>query len=138
MAFFQKIDRTVRRETGYIAVCTGLLSLVMEAVFLIIRKWTAGVLLGNLLGGCAAVLNFFLMGITVQKALDRSEEDAAKTVKISQSLRMVMLFAVAALGVALPVFNPVSSLLPLLFPRIAIALRPRTRYGREDGGGDGP
>ncbi len=46
-----KIDAIVRRETIYIAVWVGILSLLMEAVFLIIGKWDYTVLLGNLLSG---------------------------------------------------------------------------------------
>ena len=38
--------------------------------------------------------------------------------------RCLSLFAAAALIVALPCFNTVAGLLPLFFPRIAIALRP--------------
>ena len=56
-----KIDPTVRKETLYIGVAVLILSALMEAVFLIIGKWDYTVLLCNLLSGCAAVLNFFLM-----------------------------------------------------------------------------
>lgn len=55
-----KIDATVRRETIYIAVWVGILSLLMEAVFLIIGKWDYTVLLGNLLSG--AVVQLCLRG----------------------------------------------------------------------------
>jgi hypothetical protein len=37
---------------------------------------------------------------------------------------MLMIFAVAAIGVLLSCFHTVAVLLPLFFPRIAIALRP--------------
>lgn len=55
-----KIDAIVRRETIYIAVWVGILSLLMEAVFLIIGKWDYTVLLGNLLSG--AVVQLCLRG----------------------------------------------------------------------------
>ena len=44
--------------------------------------------------------------------------------KLSQSGRMLLLFAAAAVGVLLPCFNTWTSIIPLFFPRIAIALRP--------------
>ena len=125
-----KIDATVKRETLYIAVWELLLSVLMEAVFLIIRKWDLTVLLGNLLGGGIAVLNFFLLGLTVQKAVDKEEKEAKDAMKASQAMRTLMMFVTAALGALLPVFNIFATLIPLLFPRIAIAFRPK--FDRKD------
>lgn len=119
-----KVDECVRRETGYISLCVLILSALMEAVFLIAGFWDITVLYGNLLGAAAAIANFFLMGLTVQKAVDKDAKDASNSMKASQGLRMVFLFAVAALGVSLSCFHPLAVLLPLLFPRLAIAVRP--------------
>jgi hypothetical protein len=82
------------------------------------------VLLGNLLSGSAAVLNFFLMGLSVQKAVEKEEKDAKKIMRISQTYRTLFLFVIAAIGVYFSVFNTIAALVPLFFPRIAIALRP--------------
>lgn len=119
-----KINSTVRFETVYIAAWVIVCSALLEAIFLIIGKWDYTVILGNLLSGSAAVLNFLFMGITVQKAVDMEQKKAAHTIKISQSLRTLFLFVVAAIGVALSCFNIFSALIPLFFPRIAIAFRP--------------
>ncbi|MBR6881171.1 MAG: hypothetical protein IKN14_08865 [Clostridiales bacterium] len=118
-----KIDSTVKKETVFIATSVVIMSMLMEAVFLVLRKWELSVLLGNLLGGTAAVLNFFLMGITLQKALGKDPKDAGTMMKFSQTYRMLMLLAVAGIGVLVPVFNAVATILPLFFPRIAIAGR---------------
>ena len=120
----QKVDKTVAKETAYIAVTAFIMSMLLQAVFLIIHYWDYTVLLGNVLGYAAAVLNFFLMGLTVQKAVTMSEEDAKTRVKLSQMLRLLMLalFAVAA-GV-FKCFNLITFVIPLLFPRIAITFRP--------------
>ncbi len=120
----QKIDKVVKKETIYIALSVVILSALMQAVFLIIRKWDYTVLCGNLLSGTVAVLNFLFMGITVQKAVGKSEKQAAGTMKLSQTARMFLLFLTAALGVVLPCFNIFAVLIPLFFPRIAIFLRP--------------
>lgn len=122
--FMKKIDSTVLHETKFIALSVIFFSAVTELIFLIIGKWDYTVLLGNLLSGSAAVLNFLLMGITVQSALDREEKSAKAAMKLSQNLRLLMLFAAAAVGVLLPCFNTVTALLPLFFPRIAVMIRP--------------
>jgi hypothetical protein len=119
-----KINDVVKKETKYIAYFVLLFSVIMELVFLILQKWDYTVLLGNLLSGSAVVLNFLFMGISVQKALEKDEKDAKNAIRASQSLRTFFLFVVAAVGAAVPIFNIWSSLIPLLFPRIAIALRP--------------
>ncbi len=120
----KKIDRTVLTETGYIALSVLILSALMQAVFLAVGAWDGAVLLGNLLGGAAAITNFFLMGLTVQAATAKDEKSAKAAMRSSQSLRTVFLFAAAALGVLLPCFDTIASLLPLFFPRIAIFFRP--------------
>ncbi|MDO4484543.1 MAG: hypothetical protein Q4C54_09000 [Clostridia bacterium] len=146
-----KIDQTVKRETLRIAAGTLILSTLMVAVFLVLRQFSIKVLLGALWGSFFAVLNFFLLGISVQKAAEKmngvhlppQEEDeetgevkeaplspeaqeAKKQMHLSYSLRMLMLFAACVAGVCVPVFHPVAALLPLLFPRLVMMiLRPR-------------
>ena len=119
-----KIDKTVWNETKYIAIFVLLFSALMQAVFLIIRQWDYTVLLGNLLSGAAAVGNFFFMGLTVQAAVNKEQKQAMNMMKLSQSGRMLFLFAIAAVGILLPCFNIWTTILPLFFPRIAIAFRP--------------
>lgn len=124
MPEMKKIDATVRKETLFVAAFTLIFSAVMELVFLLIGYWSYKVALGNLLGFTAAVLNFFLMGYTVQQAVLLDEEGAKKKIRLSQSLRMLMLVGFAAAGCIFKCFNPIAVLLPLLFPRIAILFRP--------------
>ena len=120
----KKIDPTVLKETVYITAFTIIFSILMQSVFLIIGKWDYTVLLGTLLGIIATILNFFLMGLTVQNALSKEEKDAKNIMKLSQSGRLFMMFAFALIGYLVPVFNAISVVVPFLFPRIAIMLRP--------------
>ena len=120
----KKIDRTILVETAYIAAAVLIFSALMQSVFLIIGKWDITVLCGNLLGGGAAVLNFFLMGLGVQKALGKEQKEAANVMKLSQSARLFMMFIVALVGYLVPVFNLVAVVIPFIFPRIAVMLRP--------------
>ncbi|MBQ6884781.1 MAG: hypothetical protein IJN56_03485 [Clostridia bacterium] len=121
-----KIDKTVIKETKYIASFVIIFSVLMQAVFLIISKWDYTVLLGNLWGIIIAVGNFFVMGLFVQKAVTQDAKDARQTVRASQSLRMVAIFVLAAVGLIIFKQTPtrVAIVLPLVFPRIAIMLRP--------------
>jgi uncharacterized membrane protein len=120
----KKIDATVIKETKYISLWVILLSTLMQSVFFVIGKWDHTVLLGNLLSGATVILNFFLIGITVQKALEKDEQDAKKTMKLSQTYRFLLLAVVLIVGAALPCFSTWAVVIPVLFPRVAIAFRP--------------
>ncbi|MBR3740369.1 MAG: hypothetical protein IKN04_07885 [Clostridia bacterium] len=143
-----KVQPAVQAETKKMALGVGVLTVLMIAVFLIIRKFDFTVLLGAILGCAAAVGNFFLMALTVQKVtgdmpvLPKKEEEtneaedeekerplsdeakqAGKKMQLSFLLRMLMLGGVAVLAISAPIFHPWAALLPMLFPRIVIALR---------------
>lgn len=120
----KKVDETVKQETFFIAFSAIILSMLMEAVFLILKKWDYTVLLGNILGGGATVLNFFLLGLTVQKAVTKDEKDAKNLMAFSQKMRLLMLFIVVLIGALVPCFNIFATLIPLLFTRIALIFRP--------------
>ena len=119
-----KIDPAVRQMTWYITVFVILLSALMELVFLLLHRWDYTVLLGNILGAAIAIGNFFLMGLAVQKAVDQEEKEARSTIRVSQTLRTMMVFVTAGIGVLFSCFHVIAVILPLLFPRIAIAFRP--------------
>lgn len=127
-----KIDAEVIKATKYIALWVLIFSALMQAVFLVLGKWDYTVLLGNLLGYIATVGNFFLMGWGIQKSLAKEPKDAKSYMKMSSSMRLLALFVVAVIGYVVSVFNVIAVVVPYLFPRIAIAIRPL--FVKEEGG----
>ena len=119
-----KADKTVLKETLYIAVWIGIFSVAMQGVFLAMGKWNYTVLLGNILGAVLMVLNFFFMGLSVQKAVGTDEKEARKIMRLSHTIRTFALFVGAAIGIILPAFSTVDVIIPFVFPRIAVMLRP--------------
>ena len=125
-----KIDATVKKETLYVSCGMLIMSALMQAVFLILGEWNIGVLYSNLLTGGAMLLNFFALGLTVQKAVSYEDADKAKQLmRLSQSLRFIAMIAVLAVGV---LFSDIGNsgpfsfwalLPPLLFNRITIMVR---------------
>lgn len=118
------VDPTVKRETYYIGTWVLILSAVTQAVFLIIGKWNYTVLLGNLLSAALAIGNFLLLGLTVQKAVEKDVADAKTFMKMSHSLRNVLFFVVIVLGIVLPFFSTWTVVIPVFFPRVAMLFRP--------------
>ncbi len=119
-----KIDEIVKKETIYITTVVGLLSILLQAVFLVFFKWDYTVLLGTILSSVAGVFNFFLLGITVQKAVVKEEKAAKKTMEVSRLYRMLFMVVVVLVGVNVPCFSMWAVVISLFFPRIAIALKP--------------
>ena len=119
-----KVNATVMKETRYIAVFSIILSLLMQAIFLIVlRRFDYTVVLGNMLGLLIAVGNFFFMGLGVQKAVEKDEKGAKGVLRFSQTIRFFAIFAIAAIGVLLDCFNYIAVIVPIFFPRIAIAAK---------------
>ena len=117
-----KIDDAVRKETKYIAFWVLVFSAVMQLAFFFSDHWDFAVLWGNLLSGVAVVVNFFLMGLTIQKALEKEEKDARNFMKLSQTYRFLFLVAVVAIGAGF--FSLWAAIIPVFFPRVAILIRP--------------
>ena len=127
-SFFGNVQPAVKKETKKVAVSTAVCVVLMCIVFAVFHVITPQkvpfdytVFLGGIAGGMVAVLNFFLMGLAVQKVVAaKDEEEARMLMKSSYSRRMMlqMLWVVAA--IAAPCFHFVAGIAPLLFPSIGI------------------
>ena len=125
----QKIDKVIIKEAKYIALWVIIFSAITEAVFLVIGKWDIRVLFGNIISGIVAVANFFLMGLSVQKALEKDAKDAKASMRASSMVRMFAIFVVIGVCLILKingeyVFSAWTLIIPLFFPRVAVAFRP--------------
>lgn len=123
-----KISDAVIRETAYVAKWVIVLSAFMQSIVLILQafgimKWGLPIALGNLLGASFAILNFFLMGLTVQMAVNKDEKKAAQVIKLSQMSRNLMVGAVIVASYFISIFNIFAVAIPFFFPRVAIAFR---------------
>ena len=117
-----KIQKAIWKETVHIAEGVVVLSVLMQLVFLLIGKWDMTVLYGTLLGSAYAILNFFILGLTVQKVANEGNEKQGKNwMQFSYSCRMMGTMLVVFMGLSMPWFNWVAVFLPQLFPRITIA-----------------
>ena len=127
-SIFADIQPAVRKETRHVAIGSGICVVLMWVVFAILHAVTPEqipfdytVILGGLGGGIIAVLNFFLMGLTVQKVVSLEDEGQARNkMKASYSQRMLLQLLWGIAAIAAPCFQFAAGLLPLLFPNIVI------------------
>ncbi len=126
-----KASDTIKRETKYIAYFCILLSVLMQAAFILFKRWDYTVILGNLLSYAIAILNFYIMGLTVQKAVTLEETEARKLMRSSQGLRNAGIFVAVVIGVVAPCFHTVAVIVPIFFPRVAVSFRPLIKDKKE-------
>lgn len=128
---FSDVQPAVKKETTKVAASTLIGVVLMWIGFAVFHfifpekiPFDYTVFLGGIGGGIVAVLNFFLMGLAVQKvAATEDEEMGRMRMKASYSRRMLLqILWIIAVAVA-PCFALVAGLLPLLFPSIGIKLR---------------
>ena len=119
-----KFDPSVKREIGYVTLGTLLLTAVEIGVFFALGFYTAKVLYGAILSAAGGILNFFMLAVTVTRALSYSPEQEAAAkglLKLSRTSRMLFLLALLAVGVIF--FSPWSTLITIFLPRVIIAVR---------------
>lgn len=126
-----KLDPVVRKETLRIGLGTLVCTAVMLLVFFLIGKFDLTVLYGALLGGGFAVLNFFLLGLSVQRTTSQEDPKAAQAkMQMSYTVRLLFMAAVVIVGIQLPCFHWVAVVIPLIFPRLIIfflGLKPKRK-----------
>lgn len=117
----EKPQQSIVKETKRIGVSTVIMLVVMLAVYAVLGKFTVGVLLGGLLGSAYAIFNFFMLGMTLQKAASMTDQQMAHMkVRSSYSTRMIGMLILAVVAFALPFVEGIPCLIALLFPRATI------------------
>ena len=120
---FQRPQETVLRETKRIAVGVFSMLAIMLIVYAAMGRFSLAVVLGGLIGALYAVLNFLLLGMTVQKVADMREENeelARMQMKSSYNMRMVIMILLIVVAFALPFVDGLACMIPMLFPRLTI------------------
>ena len=83
-----KIDKTVKKETAIIAGGSAVCSVLMNLIFFLVARFTDiceykyTVITGSVLGWAIAVLNFLLMGVTIQNAVALEDNGKEKNTAV--------------------------------------------------------
>ena len=120
----KNVQPAVKKETKRVVMITGAGLILMWILFAILHytmpdkvPFDYTVILGGIGGGMIAVLNFFLMGLAVQKAASATDEGTARMkLKASYSQRFMMMSLWVIAAIVAPCFQFVAGIAPLLFP----------------------
>lgn len=114
-----KLQKSVQKEVLHITIGTVACAAVQVAIFALLGRLDRTVWLGTAVGSAFAVLNFILLGLTMQKAAGNAEK-AKQIAQFSYSVRMLLTCVVAILGFQLAALNGIATAVSLFFPRITI------------------
>lgn len=128
--FWNNVQPAVKTETRRVAVSTIIGVILMWIVFAVLHEvmpekvpLNYTVFLGGICGGVVAVLNFLLMGLTVQKVAATADEDTARSrMKASYSQRMMLQILWIVAAIVMPCFQFAAGIVPLLLPSIGIKI----------------
>ena len=129
-SILDNVQPAVKKETKRIIKITIVGLILMWILFAVLHfampdkvPLDYTVFLGGIGGGAVAVLNFFLMGLAVQKAASASDEGTARMkLKASYSQRFLMQILWVILAILAPCFHFVAGIAPLLFPGTGIKI----------------
>jgi hypothetical protein len=129
-SILDNVQLAVKKETKRVVKITAVGLILMWILFAVLHFTMPDkvpldytVFLGGIGGGAVAVLNFFLMGLAVQKAASASDEGTARMkLKASYSQRFLMQILWVILAIVAPCFHFVAGIAPLLFPGTGIKI----------------
>ena len=129
-SILDNVQPAVKKETKRIIKITIVGLILMWILFAVLHfampdkvPLDYTVFLGGIGGGAVAVLNFFLMGLAVQKAASASDEGTARMkLKASYSQRFLMQILWVILAIVAPCFHFVAGIASLLFPGTGIKI----------------
>lgn len=129
-SILDNVQPAVKKETKRVVKITAVGLILMWILFAVLHFTMPDkvpldytVFLGGIGGGAVAVLNFFLMGLAVQKAASASDEGTARMkLKASYSQRFLMQILWVILAIVAPCFHFVAGIAPLLFPGTGIEI----------------
>ena len=118
-----RLEKEVKQEINKITLGSLICSVIIVAVFLIIKKLDAAVLIGAAIGFVYSSANFFFMSVGITNALATGDETAAKMkLRSSYMTRTVAMLAIVAASLLLDFINPIPVLISVFYAKIIITV----------------
>jgi len=122
-----KLQPASRKEIRRVAIGTGILDVLMIAGFFLLSQFGIGkfelvpIVLGTLGGSVIAVVNFTILCLTVQKAVEIEDKKKMQAkFQLSYNARMVIQAGWAVIAFLVPAFHFIAGAAPVLFPKLTI------------------
>ena len=131
-----KFSSDVKKHILFVSGISSILTAVMLGIFTLAGQFSLSVLWGALSGLFLVCLNFVLLAVTLNKAID-SDSRGKAVAGISYTSRMLLLLIGGMVAIVYFKVNPIAMIIPYIFPRISIAvIQMLDARCRPDQGGD--
>lgn len=129
--------KVVFKETAIVLIGQIICVAVMLAIYALLSKFSQKVLLGGIVGGAVAVLNFFFMAIGASLAADKAQQQDVKggksLIQTSMLIRYAAIFVVLFACAKSGLFELIPLVLPLAFVRPILTVGEFFRKSGEKG-----
>ena len=121
-----KLQEASKKEIKRIAIGTGVCDILLIAGLFVLSLGGVGtfdykVFTGVLGGSLVAILNFTIMCLTIQKAVDIAEQKQMKSfIQGSYNGRLLLQAGWVVAAFLIPYVNVIAAAIPLLFPNLVI------------------
>lgn len=126
-------DTDIKTNIKQIGIGNILLGAVLALIFFLIGSLDISSACGIITGCFISFLNFFLLAYTLQKALNNGKNPKAM-VTFSYTGRVLLQMGLAIASIVFLHLNPLSVLIPLVFPRLVIFYLQVTKQAVPTGG----
>ena len=110
----------VKKQIMQIAAGTLILGAAELLVYLLVGQFDLQAVFGATFGCAFTILNFILLALSVQKAVDKTPTGAKAYMSGTYTLRLLLTAAMIIAAVRLPQTDWIAAVIPLLFPRMII------------------
>ncbi|MBR2903011.1 MAG: ATP synthase subunit I [Clostridia bacterium] len=116
-----KMSNAIRKEVIRMLIALAPMCLIMYGIFAIAGYWQLPTILGTLAGYSLASLYYFMLACALEQSLAKETEAEARLHQFkSYWLRLGVIGVVVAAAIYVPQVNVWATIIPLVFPRIAI------------------
>ncbi len=118
-----KMSEAIRKEVIRMMIAMAPMCLIMYGIFALTGRWQLPTILGTLSGYGLASLYYYMLARALEQSLAKESEEEARLHQFKTYwLRLGMIGVVVAAAVYIPQINAWATIIPLVFPRIAIYL----------------
>ena len=115
------LDAESKKNLLKISIGSIVFSAITAVVFIAIGQFDLSVVFGLLIGLVLSIGNFYVMSVTVSKALETGDENLAKKkIRNSYLIRTGVMVAIIAAAILIKQINPIPALVSVFYVRLTI------------------
>lgn len=100
-----------------------IMDLIVFAVSLLFEVDKPSMVIGLIVGSAYAIFNFYLMGLSAERAVWKTPEKARTYMTLNYLIRYTLMIAVFSIIFTVDAIHPIAGLLPFLYIKLILIIR---------------